>query len=46
MSKPDKIDLRDCGVDETQAADLAARLRTFAEDWNRPEDDVYDEDLP
>jgi hypothetical protein len=41
-----KTDLAARGIDETQAADLRARLKTFAEDWNRPEDDVYDEDPP
>ena len=35
---------RDRGIEETQAADLRARLKTFAEDWDRPEMDVYDED--
>ncbi|HMJ24798.1 MAG TPA: hypothetical protein VK475_03185 [Pyrinomonadaceae bacterium] len=45
MSKPDKIELRACGIDETQAADIRERLRTFADDWNRPEADVYDEEL-
>ena len=36
------IDLQSRGIDERQAADLRARLRTFAEDWDRPEMDVYD----
>ncbi len=36
--------LRDRGIEESQAADLRARLKTFAEDWDRPEMDVYDED--
>lgn len=38
------IDLRARGIDETQAADLRARLKTFAEDWERPEADIYDKD--
>lgn len=38
------IDLRFVGIDETQAADLRARLKTFAEDWERPEAAIYDED--
>jgi hypothetical protein len=38
------IDLRACGIDETQAADLRARLASFAEDWDRPEAAIYDED--
>ncbi len=36
------VNLRARGVDETQAADLRARLATFAEDWNSPEMDIYD----
>ena len=36
------IDLRECGIDERQAADLCARLKSFAEDWERPEASVYD----
>ena len=36
------IDLRMRGIDEAQAADLRARLKTFAEDWDSPEMDVYD----
>ena len=34
--------LSDYGIDEAQAADLHARLRTFEEDWNRPDMDGYD----
>ena len=34
--------LTDYGIDETQAADLRARLHTFEEDWNRPDMDSYD----
>ena len=41
--EPRPIDLRAEGVDEAQAADLRARLATFAEDWDRPEMDVYDD---
>ena len=37
------IDLRALGIDEAQAADLRARLATFAEDWDDPEMDIYDE---
>ena len=35
------VDLRDRGIDEAQAADLRARFGSFAEDWDRPEMDVY-----
>jgi len=38
------VDLRERGLGETQAADLRARLKTFAEDWERPEASVYDQD--
>ena len=38
------INLRDRGIDSAQAGDLKNRLQTFAEDWDRPEMDVYDED--
>jgi hypothetical protein len=40
------VDLAALGIDETQAADLRHRLKTFAEDWDRPEMDVYDEARP
>jgi hypothetical protein len=45
MNQSNEIDLEDRGIDELQAADLRARLKTFAEDWNLPEADIYDEDL-
>lgn len=31
-------------IDERQAADLRSRLNAFAEDWERPEASIYDED--
>ena len=31
------VDLRLRGTSEAQARDLRARLKTFAEDWDRPE---------
>ena len=34
--------LSDYGIEEAQAADLRARLRTFEEDWNHPGMDGYD----
>jgi hypothetical protein len=37
------IDLRERGIDESQAADLRRRLTAFAEDWDRPEMAIYDE---
>ncbi|HEV7401976.1 MAG TPA: hypothetical protein VGO11_03585 [Chthoniobacteraceae bacterium] len=42
--EPGAVDLRACGIGEAQAADLRSRLSTFAEDWNRPEIEIYDED--
>jgi hypothetical protein len=36
------VDLAERGIDEHQAADLRHRLNAFAEDWDRPEMDVYD----
>ncbi len=43
LPRANGIDLKARGINETQAEDLRARLRTFAEDWNRPEADIYDE---
>ncbi len=37
------IDLRSRGIDEAQAADLRARLSRFAEEWDSPEMDVYND---
>ena len=37
------VALHDRGIGEAQAADLRARLKTFAEDWERPEASIYDE---
>ena len=36
------VDLAGRGIDESQAANLRARLQTLAEDWDRPEMGVYD----
>ena len=36
------VDLAERGINERSAADLRSRLRTFVEDWDRPEMDVYD----
>jgi hypothetical protein len=40
------MDLPSRGIDEAKAADLRARLKTFVEDWERPEASIYDEDRP
>jgi hypothetical protein len=36
------VDLQKQGIPPEQAADLRRRLKTFAEDWQRPEMDAYD----
>ena len=41
--EPKYVDLQAHGIDEEQAANLRARLKTIAEDWDRPEMDIYDE---
>ena len=38
----DVVNLSERGIDETQAANLRARLGSFTEDWERPEMGVYD----
>jgi hypothetical protein len=38
--------LQDRGIDQARAADLRARLKAFVEDWERPEDSIYDETAP
>ena len=37
------VDLKARGIDEAHAADLRARLKSFSEDWERPEAAIYDE---
>jgi hypothetical protein len=44
VSENSAIALHDRGIDEVQAADLRSRLKAFAEDWERPEAAIYDED--
>jgi hypothetical protein len=36
------IDLPARGINEKQAAELRARLETFADDWGSPEMSIYD----
>ena len=36
------IDLQSRGMSREKAADLRGRLGAFAEDWERPDMDVYD----
>jgi len=37
------VDLHERGIDESHAAELRHRLARFAEDWDRPEMNAYDE---
>jgi len=41
--EPKFIDLRARGIDEAQAAELRARLATFAEAWDSAEMDIYND---
>lgn len=41
--QPDLIDLRERGIDESQAANLRTRLGQFLEDWDNPDMDVYND---
>jgi hypothetical protein len=39
-----QINLTERGIGEEQASELRAKLGAIAEDWNRPEMDIYDVD--
>jgi len=39
-----EINLSERGIGKNQAAELKTRFSSIAEDWNRPEMDVYDVD--
>lgn len=39
-----QIDLQKAGISKKQAAELRAKFNSVAEDWNRPEMDIYDVD--
>lgn len=39
-----EINLQERGIGKAQAAELKAKVSTIAEDWNRPEMDIYDVD--
>lgn len=41
--EPHLIDLHGRGIDREQATGLRARLATFAEEWESPEMDIYDD---
>ena len=40
---PASIELAAAGIDEMHAAELRARLATFAEDWESQEMEIYDD---
>lgn len=40
--KTGSVNLRDLGISEKEAAEQRAALSSFAEDWERPEMEVYD----
>jgi len=42
LSVPNPLDLPSRGIDQEQAGDLRNRLRSFAEDWERPDMAAYD----
>lgn len=42
LAEAESVDLSERGIDRQQAGDLRRRLAPFAEDWQRPEMDVYD----
>ncbi len=41
--QPTDVDLAAQGIDREQAAILRERLAPFADDWNSPEMDIYDD---
>jgi hypothetical protein len=42
IKSPGSVDLSERGVTPEQAANLRARLQSFAEDWESPNMDAYD----
>lgn len=40
--KSGSVNLRDLGISAAEAAEQRAALSSFAEDWERPEMEVYD----
>ncbi len=43
LADSDSVKLAERGIDQEHAADLRRRLASFADDWQRPEMDVYDD---
>ncbi|HTV43030.1 MAG TPA: hypothetical protein VMF08_20870 [Candidatus Sulfotelmatobacter sp.] len=42
MNSDSTTEMREREIGEVQAAELRTRLKSFAEDWERPEADIYD----
>lgn len=42
LTESGAVDLRERGIDPSQAESLRGRLSAFAEDWDRPEMEAYD----
>ncbi len=42
LTEAESVDLAERGIGQQQASDLRRRLGAIAEDWQRPEMDVYD----
>lgn len=42
LSVQDGVELASRGLDPARAGNLRSRLKAFADDWSRPEMDVYD----
>ncbi len=43
LTSSGSVDLPDRGINQEQAKDLRARLRSFTEDWERPDMAAYDD---
>ena len=41
--EPKYVDLLERGISETDASNLRGRLASFAQDWDSPEMDIYDD---
>ena len=41
--EPKYVDLLERGISETDASNLRARLASFAQEWDSPEMDIYDD---
>ena len=43
LTSSGSVDLQSRGINQEQAKDLRARLRSFTEDWERPDMAAYDD---